>query len=57
MEAMYLCTPIHLWRLRLYKNILPSQRGDDIGWACWTSGMIGTIGMNKKIEAIELRLV
>lgn len=29
----------------------------DIGWTRWTSGMIGTIGMNKKIEAIELRLV
>lgn len=29
----------------------------DIGWTRWTSGMIGTVGMNKKIEAIELRLV
>lgn len=29
----------------------------DIGWTRWTSGMIGTIGMNKKIEAIEIRLV
>lgn len=29
----------------------------DIGWTRWASGMIGTIGMNKKIEAIELRLV
>ena len=29
----------------------------DIGWTRWTSGMIGTIGMNKKIEAIELRMV
>lgn len=28
----------------------------DIGWTRWTSGMIGTIGMNKKIEAIEIRL-
>lgn len=28
----------------------------DIGWTRWTSGMIGTVGMNKKIEAIELRL-
>lgn len=29
----------------------------DIGWTRWTSGMIGTVGMNKKIEAIEIRLV
>lgn len=29
----------------------------DIGWTRWMSGMIGTVGMNKKIEAIELRLV
>ena len=29
----------------------------DIGWTRWTSGMVGTVGMNKKIEAIELRLV
>lgn len=29
----------------------------DIGWTRWTAGMIGTIGMNKKIEAIEIRLV
>ena len=29
----------------------------DIGWTRWTSGMIGTVGMNRKIEAIELRLV
>ena len=29
----------------------------DIGWTRWTSGMVGTMGMNKKIEAIELRLV
>ncbi len=29
----------------------------DIGWTRWTSGMIGTVGMNKKIEAIELRMV
>lgn len=29
----------------------------DIGWTRWTSGVIGTVGMNKKIEAIEIRLV
>ena len=28
----------------------------DIGWTRWTSGMIGTVGMNKKIEAIELEI-